>query len=78
MDRYLQPINAAKRVPSASAKRLAQFRTRREAEDAALSIGWSALDATRIDVMGFYLWVITDPHGNAVTTDGLIAWRSER
>lgn len=74
-DRYLQQINVA-RVHDAS--RIAQFRTRREAEDAARSIGWSALDATRINVMGFYLWAIVDVHGFAVTNDGLIAWRDGR
>ena len=74
-DRYLQKIDVA-HVHDAS--RIAQFRTRREAEDAARSIGWSALDATRINIMGFYLWAIVDSHGLAVTNDGLIAWRDGR
>jgi hypothetical protein len=75
-DKYLEKINVAQRIPSESAKRLAQFSTRKEAELAARAIGWSAVDATRVDVMGFYVWVITDPHGNAVTHDGLAAWRN--
>jgi hypothetical protein len=74
-DKYLEMINVAQRIPSESAKRLAQFATRKEAERAARSIGWSTVDATRVDIMGFYVWVITDPHGNAVTHDGLAAWR---
>ena len=74
-DKYLEMINTAKRIPSESAKRIAQFGTRKEAELAARSIGWSVIDATQVDIMGFYVWVITDPHGNAVTHDGLAAWR---
>lgn len=76
-DKYLEMINTAQRVPSESAKRLAQFATRKEAERAARSIGWSTIDATRVDIMGFYVWVITDPHGNAVTHDGFRAWSRE-
>lgn len=72
-DSYLQAIDLSKPLPPAHSKVIVQFGSRREAERAAQSIGWSACDATEVDVMGFRIWTITDPHGNAVTRDGFIA-----
>ncbi len=76
-DKYLQAIDVSKRLPPAQAKRIVQFSTRRRAEQAAQSIGWMACDATEVDVMGFRIWTITDPHGNAVTHEGFAAFGRE-
>jgi len=46
-----------------------QFRTRKEAGDYALSIGWQRNDARRIEIMGFLLWAICDEHMNYVARE---------
>lgn len=73
-DRNLIQIDPSCRIPSQIASQIVQFRTRKEAERAARSIGWSACDATEIDVMGFRLWTIMESHNLAVTRDGFTFW----
>lgn len=38
-----------------------QFRTKKEAASFAKLVGWQANDAIRKDIMGFTVWVISDP-----------------
>lgn len=47
-----------------------QFRTKKEAASFAKLVGWRANDAIRKDVMGFIVWVISDPHLNFLTARG--------
>jgi hypothetical protein len=47
-----------------------QFRTRKEAVQAAKSIKWLSKDVTSIEVMGFNLWTICDDHMRFLTKTG--------
>ena len=76
-DKYLVKIDISKPLPPSASSVVMQFRTRRQAEQGARQIGWSICDAWEIDVMGFRLWAIVDPHGNAVTRDGFAAWNRD-
>lgn len=76
-DRYIEKINPSLPIPSSAATRVAQFITKREAIAAARRIGWSTTDATRVSIMGFLVWVVCDPHGCAVTRDGMVALSRE-
>jgi len=49
-----------------------QFHTKREAAAFAKLVGWRANDALRKDVMGFIIWVISDPHLNFLTARGAL------
>jgi len=73
-ERYLVQVDPSRRLPPAHSTRIQQFRTRREAEQGARAIGWSACDAIAVDVMGFRVWAIMDPHGFTVTRDGFVFW----
>lgn len=77
-DRYTIQIEPSRDIPSPTARQIVQFMTRREAETAARAIGWSTMDATRVSVMGFYVWTIMESHQMAVTRDGYLAWSQER
>ena len=55
-----------------------QFITKKEAEDAALSIGWRRSDAQRIEVMGFQMWAIEDEHCSFLTIAGFDALLADR
>ncbi len=47
-----------------------QFRTRKQATEAAKSIKWLSKDVTQIEVMGFQLWTIGDDHCRYLTRTG--------
>jgi len=49
-----------------------QFRTKKEAASFAKLVGWRANDALQKDVMGFIVWVISDPHLNFLTARGAL------
>jgi hypothetical protein len=49
-----------------------QFMTRKDAASFAKLVGWQANDAIRKDVMGFIIWVISDPHLNFLTARGAL------
>jgi hypothetical protein len=73
-DKYLEMIDTSRAITGEPATKIVKFSTKKKAESAARSIGWSLIDVVRIEIMGFYVWTITDPHGNAVTWDGYNAW----
>ena len=77
-DKYTIQIDPSKGLPPAHSSRIIQFMTRREAEAGARAIGWSTLDAHRVEVMGFYVWTIMETHNLAVTRDGFAFWSAER
>jgi hypothetical protein len=49
-----------------------QFLTKKEASLFSKLVGWHANDAIRKDVMGFIIWVISDPHLNFLTARGAL------
>jgi len=49
-----------------------QFRTKREASSFSKIVGWNANDVIRRDIMGFIIWVISDPHLNMLTARGAL------
>ena len=72
-----ESISKANRVGcySLTTKRQAealQFRTKKEAASFAKLVGWRANDAIQKDVMGFIVWVISDPHLNFLTARGAL------
>ena len=73
-DKFLVKVDLSKPLPPPIAIRVQQFRTRVQAENGASQIGWSRIDIWEADVMGFRVWIIVDPHLNAVTRDGFAAW----
>ena len=56
-----------------------QFTTKVKAQTAAKAIGWNKTDVVQAEIMGFYPWVISDPHMNFVSREGyeqlLKVWR---
>lgn len=61
-----------------SEKRLAmQFRTRKEAADAAKRIHWAPKTAIRIEIMGFYIWALADDHMRYLTRTGYALFNKE-
>lgn len=49
-----------------------QFNTKREAVAFAKLVGWQANDAYKTEIMGFRIWVISDPHLNFLTARGAL------
>jgi hypothetical protein len=49
-----------------------QFRTKKEAISFAKLVGWNLTDVIRRDIMGFLVWVISDPHLNLLTARGAL------
>lgn len=49
-----------------------QFLTKKEAASFALLVGWHANDALKQEIMGFVIWVISDPHLNLLTARGAL------
>ena len=60
-------------------KRLAlQFRTRKDAAQAAKLLGFPAKSPLRIEIMGFYIWALADDHVRFLTKIGEAHLRAER
>lgn len=56
-----------------------QFRTKSEAISAAREVpGYGPSDVTRLDVMGFYVWVLSDPHMNLLSRAWYCAWKGKK
>lgn len=54
-----------------TARSVRQFASKKEAVEAIRKIGgYRAKDATRVDILGFKLWVIADDHLLALTDEG--------
>lgn len=54
------------------AREAMQFHTKKEAQAFCRLVGWQQNDAVREDVMGFRVWVISDPHCNFLTARGVL------
>jgi hypothetical protein len=62
---------------SSEKRHAVQFRTRKEAADAAKFIHWPPKSAIRIEIMGFYIWALADEHMRYVTRTGYDVFRKE-
>lgn len=55
-----------------------QFPKKSDAVRFAKSIGWSASSPLRVEIMGFYVWVLSDDHLSFLTARGALRQLNDR